>query len=843
MKILDAVLGDPRGRRAFVLGLVVAVLAATSSFYIGYLHASSHAYRGDSYYISDEVWYATSARNLLVRVFHVDPVYREDGYRYATLVFLSRTVLEEKLNETKECVEGLGGSIVRSNYTETGDKIPLLWVKVPEENYSKLSSCPGVERVIGGYQYPSKNNIYNYLNTEHPPLGKYIIGLAMTILGDKPLSWRVPGLLEGAAIIVIAYLAGWRLGGLLGGLVAVTAAVADPLLRNMSIVAMLDIHLTFFTALALLLAIYDRPVAALVAAWLSFSVKFSGLFTVLAVYLFLRLVKRMSFPRSLAYTVATSTTYLAVSLPMIMYRGLDLWVEDHLGALRWHTTSRGSGPPTSTPIDWLLNARPMGLHFNPDLIASTNPVLLSLALVSAAVLAPLLLSRAKAKNYVPAFFFLTVWLGYAGLYLKGNRTLYSFYAVQLSPAAAVLLASAVYLLYYEAGWLRRQVINGWRRILNHLLGRETPPLPGELFFLRPLYERRGLVPQWPALVLAAALSGVIIYSGAAGHSYVLEVLRTKGVGPGAQVPYLEYVYRGPGLAGWLTYLVARFSSSLFEAYAALSVVAFFAALSLIVDVVDTWRGRLAAVPLFLILFYAASGWTVLAAALVARALYHEKRGKTLRAAVLVGVAGSINTLALLYLTVFAVKGLRRELLVAVASFFNPATLLAIKASPTSWLEGVAMLNSGAGSLGALLSLKPLAAWMLAMASALTILYVVVSRRADPASVPPLMVPAAMLLLPSVDPSWLLLALPVMAAVPSAEAGLIAVADVLAGLAAASWQQPGMLVGSLFKCSPAGPLDPCSSYSFLTLLAVAVATYAALRAAARLEGVPSVVQDH
>lgn len=843
MGVLDAILRDPRGQGAFVLGLVIALLAAASTFYIGYLNASSHAYRGDSYYISDEVWYATSARNLLVRVFHVDPVYREDGYRYATLVFSSKTVLEEEFNETRTCIEGLGGEVVRGNYTETGDKIPLLWVRVPEENYSKLPGCPGVERIIGGYQYPSKNNIYNYLNTEHPPLGKYIIGLAMTVLGDKPLSWRVPGLLEGAAIIIIAYLAGWRLGGLLGGLVAVTAAVADPLLRNMSIVAMLDIHLTFFTALALLLAIYDKPIASLVAAWLSFSVKFSGLFTVLAVYLFLRLVRRMSFSRSLAYTVATSTTYLAVSLPMIMYRGLSLWVEDHLGALRWHTTSRGSGPPTSTPVDWLLNARPMGLHFNPDLIASTNPVLLSLALASAAILAPLLLSRAKARNYVPALFFLAVWLGYAGLYLKGNRTLYSFYAVQLSPAASVLLASATYLLYYEAGWLRRQVVEGWRRILDHLLGRETVPLPGELFFLKPLYERRGLVPHWPALVLAAALSGVVIYSGAAGHSRVLEVFRARGIGAEAQIPYLDYVYPGPGLAGWLTYLVARFSSSLFEAYAALGVVAFFAALSLIVDIVDTWGGRLAAVPLFLTLFYAASGWAVLAAALVARALYNERRGKTLRAAVLAGVAGSINTLALLYLAVFAVKGMRRELLVAAASFFNPATLLAIKASPMGWLEGVAMLGSGTGSLGALLGLKPLAAWMLAAASALTILYVVVSRRGDPVFAPPLMVPAAMLFLPGVDPSWLLLALPMMAAAPSSEAGIVAVADMLTGLAAASRRQPGMLVESLFKCSPTGPLNPCSSYSFLTLLAIAAAAYASLRAAARLEGRFSGMQDY
>ena len=834
MRLLGGSELNNRGRSAFLLGFAVALLAATLISYVGYLHASSHAYRGDSYYISDEVWYATSARNLLVNVFHIDPVYRKDGYRYATLVFPSNEFLERRLDEVSRCVESLGGGIVRGNYTTTGDKIPLLWVRVPEANYSKLAGCPGVQRVIGGYQYPSKSNIHNYLNTEHPPLGKYIIGLSMTLLGDKPLSWRIPGLLEAAAIIIIVYLAGWRVGGLLGGLVAITAAMADPLLRNMSVVAMLDIHLTFFTALALLLAVYDRPLAAMVAAWLSFSVKFSGLFTVLAVYLFLRLVRRLSFPRSLLYTVATSMVYLAVSAPMIMYRGLDTWVEDHLGAIRWHTTSRGSGPPTSTPVDWLLNARPMGLHYNPDLIASTNPVLLSLAMLAAVVLVPLLLNRDRSKNYVPAFFFLSVWLGYSALYLKGNRTLYSFYAVQLSPAAAVMVGSAVYLLYYDAAWLRSRIVEGWKRILDHLSGREPLPLPGELFFLRPLHARRNLVPQWLALVMAAALSAPLIYGGI-GYSYILDIFRTKGVGPGAQMPYLDYQFSGPGLAGYLTYLIARFSSGPSEAYMAVGAIAFFASLSLVVDLADTWRRRLSVFPLLLMLFYAANGWTILAAALVARAMYYERRGRYGYAAVLVGVAGSLNTLALLYLIPLIFRGKSRAALLAAAGFFNPATLLAAKFSLYRWLEGVAMLGPRMGGLGALLGLKPLVCWMLSMALALFVLYVLTYRNADPHLAPPLMVPAAMLLLAHVDSSWLLLSLPFMAAFLPEEAGLLALVDVLAGAAAVSWSQPGLIVEGLFKCSPATALEPCSSFSFLTLLAVLISTYISFRAAARLEG--------
>lgn len=94
----------------------------------------------------------------------------------------------------------------------------------------------------------------------HPPLGKYLIGLPMAILGpDSTFGWRLGAALAGVACVLVLYLIAKSLtrsiafATLTSGLLAI-----DGLGIVMSRVALLDIFLTLFTLVAFWFVVLDR---------------------------------------------------------------------------------------------------------------------------------------------------------------------------------------------------------------------------------------------------------------------------------------------------------------------------------------------------------------------------------------------------------------------------------------------------------------------------------------------------------------------------------------------------------------------------------------------------------
>jgi len=94
----------------------------------------------------------------------------------------------------------------------------------------------------------------------HPPLGKYLIGMWMALLGpDSTFGWRLGTALAGTACVLVLYLVAKSLTGSL--LFATTASgllAIDGLGIVMSRVALLDIFLTLFTLLAFWFVVLDR---------------------------------------------------------------------------------------------------------------------------------------------------------------------------------------------------------------------------------------------------------------------------------------------------------------------------------------------------------------------------------------------------------------------------------------------------------------------------------------------------------------------------------------------------------------------------------------------------------
>lgn len=134
---------------------------------------------------------------------------------------------------------------------------------------------------------------------------------------------------------------------------------------------------------------------------------------------------------------------VAVHTPLALHFSPQRMVEETVNAVRWHTTSRPpDGPPYSSPSGWILNVAPFPLTFNPTPVrAELNTLIHIIALAySTYILVIGLLGGLKSYRITAPLYYAGVTLAYWAVYIAGNRTLYSFYAIQLTPLAAATIA-------------------------------------------------------------------------------------------------------------------------------------------------------------------------------------------------------------------------------------------------------------------------------------------------------------------------------------------------------------------------------------------------------------------
>ncbi len=320
----------------------------------------------------------------------------------------------------------------------------------------------------------------DYYNMEHPPLAKFVIAAAIVACGDEPLCWRLPSIALGSLTPLVLW-AGFQasLGGRRGavaGAVAAAATASDPVFRVMSSVAMLDIYQAFFTAVAIALAAAGRYRLASIAAGLAAASKPSGVAAVVAVAsvygasrggvrerlaaaaessaIALAVVAAFYIALTLLFAFSPGSPFAGSALERLEASTLYVLEETYRG-IRWHTTSRPEGPPASDPVGWVLNENPFYLSYTPlPLPAVTNTLLhASAAIIALSVFAAEIVSGARLWPGPGHVFLVSLYLVYAAVMLAGNTTLYSFYAAQLTPAAAAVMGEAAAVAYtlYQRG--------------------------------------------------------------------------------------------------------------------------------------------------------------------------------------------------------------------------------------------------------------------------------------------------------------------------------------------------------------------------------------------------------
>ena len=435
-----------RWRRALPFA-IVAVLMLTY-FTSNYLFVEDLV-KQDLGYISDEVWYVSASRNMLREFWGLKPNAEVEGKTYATVVVW----LPQYYNETYRWLVEVAGlqAIVKDDYAS--GSLRDGWdggfaVLASKEILEEAASNPNVE-VYFGYPYPDHPGIINYLNFEHPPLAKYVIAGVM-LLSDNPIAWKIPSLILGSAIILLAYLVARKVFGAIEGIIASVFIFTEQTVKAMSMVAMLDIYLAFLTLLALYLAVRFKNVwPSTLTVGLAASAKMSGAFAIPA--LLALSVKKGFLKRLPAIILAPIAVYTLASTPVILYfGGVWKWINNVRSAVGWYTTPRPSGPPTATPIEFLFGGASFPLSFNPPLSASPNIALTLLVIPLTVLLLPLAIKGVlKGAGAILAWFWST-YFGYVAVYLAGNTTLYAFYAVQFMPIAAIIGSSIVtFILRHE----------------------------------------------------------------------------------------------------------------------------------------------------------------------------------------------------------------------------------------------------------------------------------------------------------------------------------------------------------------------------------------------------------
>ncbi|WP_297465435.1 dolichyl-phosphate-mannose--protein mannosyltransferase [Thermococcus sp.] len=429
----------------FTLILIVSIVG---SFWYLYDFASKPVFHD---YVSDEVWYVPASRNILHRL-GVDLTYINEttGSRGVNVIFSNKSVRIKYQYEVEKIA-------IRYNATREKEyfKFPGVYFELPTEGFEaflrelSMALPEGTYRIVPGFWYPDKENIQNYLNTEHPFLGKDLIMIGM-LLEDRPVNWRLPGIIAFLLTALLVTAATYRIGGsYLAALIALVFTLTDPTLEAMSVVAMLDIYVALGVSLFVFLLVLERNRLAAFALGLAGASKLSGGFG--WPVLFVRALKRSENLVDFLMTafLLPALGFLLPNVPAMIVVGPVDWFRAILGSFRWHLSDKGGHPAASPVWEWFINGKAFALHYDPNVFAGTDPYLLMAMVIL--VFAMPWLHRRREKILEPFGVFWFTVLFFILQYALGGTTQFSFYATALVPPAAVVMGVSLNeLLRWEA---------------------------------------------------------------------------------------------------------------------------------------------------------------------------------------------------------------------------------------------------------------------------------------------------------------------------------------------------------------------------------------------------------
>ena len=314
----------------------------------------------------------------------------------------------------------------------------------------------------------------------HPPVGKWLIASGIKLFGDSEFGWRFASAIFATLLILLFARLVHVLfySPLLTALGAALMAL-DGLLLVHSRTALLDLFLTFFTLLGVLLWHRNRHIWAGIAFGLAIGCKWSAVYFVaviglIAVY---QILVSRDIRKSLKPIMAKFLQYgvLPISVYSLTWTGwfisdrgwsrqwssnpLMSWLHYHSEILNFHTGLTEKHPYEANPWSWLVMGRPTSFFYDSpkdcgakdcaqEVLALGTPILWWIGTISIAVvigywIKSLIHHRVdSAANIVV----LGVVAGYLPWFAMQQRTVFSFYAIIIQPFLIIAIVYCAKLL-------------------------------------------------------------------------------------------------------------------------------------------------------------------------------------------------------------------------------------------------------------------------------------------------------------------------------------------------------------------------------------------------------------
>jgi predicted membrane-bound dolichyl-phosphate-mannose-protein mannosyltransferase len=283
--------------------------------------------------------------------------------------------------------------------------------KVFDESYYTL----GANAIIHGHADS---------NSEHPPMGKYLIGAGMAMAGDDPMGWRVMPAVFGSLLLSVVFL--WMLK--LGRPVAWTAValiVTNGFWFVMSRAAMLAIFELTFTVIGLYLLTERRHWLSGAAIGLAVACRWNATFALLLAVAYV--VCGDGVFAAIKTSVSCACAYILTWLPLVGLHPVR-FVQAQVYILNYHLHAIGNPTVNDKWYHWAVRTAPeMNLN---SMVANPWVTLLG-------VIAVVVLLRSRHVVALAAIVFLLQWA-----ITPRTFTYYYYYLdtlTMLSIAAAIVI--------------------------------------------------------------------------------------------------------------------------------------------------------------------------------------------------------------------------------------------------------------------------------------------------------------------------------------------------------------------------------------------------------------------